>query len=333
MEFCRACEEFVEAKLTNWYIRRNRDRFWSANDKLSDAEKRDKLAAYQTLHTVLVELAKLIAPVTPFLAEVIYRPLASGESVHLADYPMVDPSQIDDALSDDMNAALRIISLGLGARSAARAKVRQPLKSFSVFAANDVERRATARFAFLIADELNVKEVSRLDAAPLTATAKLNKKTAAAKLGPHLRQAEAELAAMPAASLGGPVTLAGIALESSDYVLEFSAPAGFAGLADRATQVLLDIRITPDLKAEGMARDVVRLVQDARKEAGLDVADKIVLHLEAHGELAPAIDAHRATIESETQVVSWSDSPPADAFHSGGSIDGQPLVISLARSN
>lgn len=332
MTFCLAAEEFVDAKLSNWYIRRNRDRFWSANDKLSEAEKRDKLAAYQTLHSVLVEVAKLIAPVTPFLAEVIYRPLASGESVHLADYPHVDPSQIDDVLSDDMNAALRIISLGLGARSGAKAKVRQPLASLGIFAANDVERRATTRFASMIADELNVKDVSLLDSAPLTATAKLNKKTAAAKLGPHLKQAEAELAALPPTSLGGPVTLAGVELESSDYVLEFYAPQGFAGLADRATQVLLDTRISPALKAEGMARDVVRIVQDARKEAGLDVADKITLHLDATGDLATAIATHRDTIAAETQATSWTDAPPVNAFQTAGSIDGQTLQLALAKA-
>jgi isoleucyl-tRNA synthetase len=331
MAVCLAAEEFVDAKLSNWYIRRNRDRFWSANEKLDDAQKRDKLAAYQTLHAVLVEFVKLIAPIVPFLAEVIFKAVTDRPSVHLEAFPAVDDSLIDAELSDDMNATLRLISLGLGARSAAKAKVRQPLASLAVFAGGDAERRAVGRFAELIADELNVKGVSLAAAAPLAVSAKLNKKTAAAKLGPHLKQAEAELASKDATTLGGQVTLAGVTLEAGDYVLEFTAPAGFAGVADKATQVLLDVRITPELKAEGMARDVIRFVQDARKEAGLDVADKIALHLQADGELGAAIATHRATIVAEVQATQWCDKAPLGAFASDQTVDGQALKIRLAK--
>ena len=100
----------------------------------------------------------------------------------------------------------------------------------------------------------------------------------------------------------------------ADYIVEFTAPEGFAGVADKGTQVMLDTRITPELKAEGMARDVVRFVQDARKDAGLDVADKIALHLGASGELAAAIETHKATIAGETQAMEWLTSPPEGGF-------------------
>src|SRR5262249_47248877 len=153
-----AAEEFVDAKLSNWYIRRNRDRFWSSNANLDEAGKRDKLAAYQTLHAVLLDLCRLCAPVIPFLTEVMWQNLASGggqppdaprrqtvtgwdqgadaprspESVHLTDYPMPDESLIDAALSDDMDTVLQLVSLGGSARNAAQINVRRPLAELRV---------------------------------------------------------------------------------------------------------------------------------------------------------------------------------------------------------
>src|SRR5439155_13496866 len=120
--FCLAAEEFVDAKLSNWYIRRNRDRFWSKNAELDRLGKADKLAAYQTLHTVLLDLCRLCAPVVPFLAETLWLNLRSPgmpESVHLTDYPLEDKSLIDAMLSDRMDAVLRIVSLGMSARNKA----------------------------------------------------------------------------------------------------------------------------------------------------------------------------------------------------------------------
>lgn len=332
MNFCLAAEEFVDAKLSNWYIRRNRDRFWSANDNLDTAGMKDKLSAYQTLHNVLAELAKLIAPVTPFLAEVMWKQLGDTESVHLADYPTVNEQMIDSTLSEDMNAVLKLVSLGLGARSVAKAKVRQPLAELSVFAKQEAEARAVKRFPDQLMDELNVKKVTLSATQLLQATAKLNKKTAAAKLGPNLKQAETELAAKDASTLAGQIKLADVVLESTDYTVEYAAADGFAGVAEKGTQVMLDIRITPELKAEGMARDVVRQVQDARKDAGLDVADKIELYLGSSGDLAAAIKTHQTTIANETQALKWLTALPASgAFSSKGKVDGQELEISVKK--
>jgi isoleucyl-tRNA synthetase len=338
MAFCLAAEEFVDAKLSNWYIRRNRDRFWSVNDKLSEAEKKDKLAAYQTLHKVLVDLTRLIAPVAPFLAETMWdqlktygRPSVGVDSVHLQPFPVANESLIDEELSVEMNALLRLVSLGLSVRKTADVKVRQPLSEFKIYTTNDAERRAVKRFSDQFLDELNVKRVSLADGPLLTASAKLNKKTAAAKLGPNLKKAEAELTALDATKLAGPVTLAGVELTTADYVVEFTAPAGFAGVADRGTQVVFDTTITPALKAEGLARDVVRVVQDARKDAGLDVADKIALYLGATGDLAAAIETHRATIAGEAQVVEWLTASAAGGFTTTAKVDGAALEIGVRK--
>jgi isoleucyl-tRNA synthetase len=357
MGFCLAVEEFVDAKLSNWYIRRNRDRFWSNDASLDDAGRRDKLAAYQTLHTVLKDLCRLCAPVVPFITEVMWKNLAGrragsvsdgsastvayasgSESVHLADYPVADESLIDTELSQDMDAVLRIVSLGGAARNAAKHKVRQPLAELRVQPGTDADRRAVERFPGLITDELNVKRVSlHTGGAMLSASAKLNKKTAAAKLGPRLKEAEAALEKSDALKVAeelraGTFTLADVPLEAADIASGFTAPDGWHGVVDKATQVMIDGRITPELKAEGLARDVIRLVQDERKKAGLDVADKIALHLATDSaDLAAAIATHRATIAEDTQAVTWSDSPIPGAHAAAVKVDGQPLTIQIAR--
>jgi isoleucyl-tRNA synthetase len=359
MGFCLAAEEFIDAKLSNWYVRRSRRRLWSNNASLDDTGKRDKLAAYQTLYTVLRDLCRLCAPVIPFLTEVMWQNLASRpcqrtglashpsvdtdgspESVHLADFPTANEALIDTELSQDMDAVLRIVSLGGAARNAAKQKVRQPLAELRVQPGSDADRRAVERFPGLITDELNVKRVTvHTSGDPmLRAMAKLNKKTAAAKLGPKLKEAEAALDKLDGAKVAdelraGTFALAGVALDAADVTIGYLAPDGWAGVVDKTTQVMIDARITPELKAEGTARDVVRFVQDARKDAKLDVADKIALFLGTESDaLKAAIAAHKPTIAAETQAVEWADAPPNGTAHTATvKVDGQPLTIALRK--
>jgi isoleucyl-tRNA synthetase len=349
MGFCLAVEEFVDGKLSNWYIRRNRDRFWSNDSKLDDVGKRDKLAAYQTLHTVLLDLCRLCAPVVPFITEVMWknlqahgqRSVGAVDSVHLADYP--SPEELDAPLIELcnlMDVFMRLVSLGGAARNAAKVKVRQPLSKLVIRPQGPLEMSALKRFEEQLREELNVKQlqIHEPEKPLLLASAKLNKKTAAAKLGPNLRQAEAELGMMDAFAVTerlrlGPVILAGVALDSTDVTVSYMAPDGWHGLVDKGTQVMIDARITPELKAEGLARDVIRLVQDERKKAGLDVADKIALHLGAESaDLKAAIAAHCETIAADTQATQWSDSPLDGICHSATvKVDGQPLTIMLRK--
>jgi isoleucyl-tRNA synthetase len=332
--FCLEAESFVDDRLSNWYVRRNRKRFWSKNSELDAGGLKDKLAAYQTLHEVLKTLCRLCAPVVPFLSEAMWRNLTADESVHLQAFPAVVETAIEADLSEDTTALLRLISLGGAARNVAKVKTRQPLAVFVVRPGSDAERRAVERFPEQITDELNIKTV-RLHTGNgplLTATARLNKKTAAAKLGPKLKEAEAELAMADATQIGGGVTLAGVDLDAADLIVEFTAPAGFAGVADKGTQVMLETRITPELKAEGLARDVVRFVQDARKDAGLDVADKIALFLGTDAdELKKAIDTHWATIAAEVQATERPADPPAGGHAAEVKVDGQALRIGLKK--
>jgi isoleucyl-tRNA synthetase len=340
MAFCLAAEEFVDAKLSNWYVRRNRDRFWSRTAGLDEAGRRDKLAAYQTLHAVLLDLCRLCAPVIPFLTEVMWGNLRAGagaESVHLTDYPTADESLIDPGLSEDMEAARAVVSLGLTARNAAGVNVRRPLAGLRVRPAGDAGRRAVGRFAGLIADELNVKRVSLAEEPLLRRSAALNPRTAKARFKGKPEPAAAALAgidpeAVAADLAAGTFALLGVPLTADDVILSEAAADGWSGASDKGTQVAIDTRVTPELKAEGLARDVVRFVQNARKDAGLDVADRIGLFLGTDdAELRAAVDTHWAAIAGETQAVRRLDAPPADAFTAAVTVDGRPLTIALRK--
>ncbi len=358
MAFCLEAERFVDDKLSNWYIRRNRRRFWKSE------QGADKLAAYQTLYAVLVTMTKLVAPVIPFLAEELYQNLVVGgaasrehprpvDSVHLADYPEPDTALIDQELSAEMDALLRLVSLGSALRNQVKIKVRQPLAELRIQPADDVQRRAVERFAGQIAEELNLKKVTPHDPATgplLSFEYKLNPKVAGPKFGPQLGQVQAALAAMDAKTKttvshdlsevfaqGNPVTVTlpggtSVNIDPGDVWVLPKTDKGLAGLADRGTQMLLDARITPALAAEGMAREVVRHVQNSRREAKLEMEDRIELYLGATGKLAEAIAAHRDSIAAETLVGRWSDVPlGTGAYRAEVKVEGQALVIELRK--
>ena len=256
MAFCLEAEQFVDDRLSNWYIRRNRRRFWKSETGT------DKWAAYQTLYTVLTTLVKLFAPIVPFLSEAMYQNLvvqgtgAEG-SVHWCDFPEADEGLIDAQLSADMDALLRLVSLGSAARNSAKIKVRQPLAEMRVQPGDESDRRAVERFADQVCEELNVKKVTLHEPSQgplLRYEIKPNMKTLGPKFGARLKAVLAALASADPAVVAsrvqagqtvelacpdGPVTL-----EAADIIAQFRAPEGWAGVADRGTQVLMDTRIT-----------------------------------------------------------------------------------------
>jgi isoleucyl-tRNA synthetase len=325
MTFALAAEKFVDEDLSNWYVRRVKPRLNSKVADLDAAGLTDKWAAYQTLHTVLTTLCRLLAPCIPFITEVMWKNLGGGsESVHLTDYPQ--PDEADTALIAQMNTLRDVITLGGAARNVAKINVRQPLAELAVRVLSDEEVATVKRFEQLIRDELNVKKVTLHppSAAPLlAATSKFNGKTANAKLGAKRKDAEVELANRDARELAkqlraGPVEFAGVPLDAADVLIEYVAgQSGYAGTADnRGREGVVATTITEELKLEGMARNVVREVNQARKEAGLDIADTITLHLSTTADvLAKAIAAHRNTIVTEAQATAWSDHPLADGSH------------------
>ncbi|MCI0377780.1 MAG: class I tRNA ligase family protein, partial [Gemmataceae bacterium] len=342
MAFCLATEEFVDAKLSNWYVRINRRRFWKSE------QGEDKLAAYQTLYTVLVALTKLCAPVIPFLAETMFRNLRTEqdlESVHLTKFPVFEDTLVDGPLSTVMDSVLQIVSLGRAVRNSSKIRVRQPLAELKVQPGSDADRQAVEQFADQICEELNIKKVTLHDSTQgplLKFEVKLNMKNAGSKLGSRTKAVQTALASMVATALAEKVqagqaveivtTDGPLMLEPADLIVSPVVDQGFAGLADRGTQLLLDARITPELALEGLAREVVRHVQNCRKEAGLQMEDRIVLYLGAEGKLAEAIQAYRDYIAAETLGAEWSDKPLGQgAYRAEVKIEGQPLVIELKR--
>ncbi len=339
----RPIEKFVD-NLSNWYLRRSRRRFWKSGASA------DKQAAYATLYECLTTLARLLAPAMPFLADALYRNLVLSvdatqpESVHLADWPAVDPARIDEALNAEMRLAMKLVSLGHGARNKASRKVRQPLAEAAFAVGNADERRVISAYADLIADELNVKAVRALGAAGEAVTYALNPlpKQLGQKHGgryPKLRAELLKLDAEPAARqllAGQPVSVEvdgqSVEVLPEEVEVRLNARAGFAVLGEGSYLAALKTALTPDLVREGLAREFVRRVQDLRKTAGFDIADRIHTYYTATPALAKAIAAFADYIQSETLSVELTAGPaPEGAATAEDAFDGEKVKVGVIK--
>ncbi|MDL1912081.1 isoleucine--tRNA ligase [Chloroflexi bacterium CFX6] len=339
----RPIEAFVE-KLSTWYLRRSRRRFWKSE---SDS---DKGAAYSTLYTALVTTSKLLAPAMPFLAEELYQNLVRSvdetapESVHLAEWPPVMPELIDESLNRDMALAMKLVSLGHAARQKANRKVRQPLAEAAFSVGNVSERDAVNTFTDLLADELNVKHVRLLDASTeaVSHTVKPLPKQLGQKYGnkfPAIQKAILAMNAEEAAHtlLEGKTLKVKVDGETFDILPEevevkTQAKEGFAVAEEGAYVAALVTELTPELVQEGLAREFVRRVQDLRKSAELDVADRIELFVEASAGLRSAIEAHREYITTETLTTNLVfGNPPGGASAIKDSFDGETVKVGVVR--
>ena len=337
----RPIAAFVE-KLSTWYLRRSRRRFWKSE---SDS---DKQSAYQTLYTALVTVAKMLSPAMPFLAEELYQNLVRSvdqfapESVSLAEWPTYDDAFIDEDLNRDMAVVTKLVSLGHSARQKAERKVRQPLAEAAFSVGNVVERRAVSAFVEMIKDELNVKIVRLLDASEeaVSHAIKPLPKQLGQKYGnkfPAIRKAilgmnSEEVARAMLAGQSIFVTADGRDYEILPDEIEVRAQAkeGFAVAEDGAYVAALVTTLTPELVAEGLAREFVRRVQDLRKSAGLDVADRIKLYVEASAVLKSAVEAHKDYITGETLAVALNfEVPPPDSSNAEDEFDGEKVVFGI----
>ena len=319
MEAMHAIEEFIDG-LSNWYVRRSRRRFWRSE---SDA---DKQAAYATLHTALTTLSRLLAPVTPFLSEAMYRNLvarvdgAAPDSVHLTDWPVVDESAIDEDLSDSVNLARRLASLGRSARASARIKVRQPLAELLVDLRTDREREFLPLIADQLKEELNVKAVrdARGQGGLLIIAVKPNLPVLGPKYGrdlPKIRQAleDADPAALAAASERGDQILLGeFTLEPDEILVEQVGLKGYAVSVEAGYAAGVRTELTPELEAEGMVRELVHQVQNLRKSAGFEISDRIELYVAGPDGLTAPLRTHEAYVRTETlaDAVIFEQPPP-----------------------
>jgi isoleucyl-tRNA synthetase len=295
-----AFQEFDE-EFSNWYLRRSRRRFWDSDP-----------LAYQTLYTVLTTVIRVMAPALPFLAEEIYQNLvcsvdpSAPESVHLAPYPQVEASLVDEQLEQSIDAVIRIKNLALNLRTASKVKIRQPLGTLYVVPRDAADRKVLENSDYVaqILDEANVKRLELRDEQSSLATVRLKpdaKKLAQRGLGRYLKAiADALDRAQPK---DGKYTVE-VAGQTFEFAPDEVVPA-FEGPANRVCALIdgtfgaLDTTLTPELLQEGVARDFNRLVQDLRKTSGLQISDRIVLKYAAHTRIANAVEAHAAYLRNE----------------------------------
>jgi isoleucyl-tRNA synthetase len=318
---CGSVRGYLDA-LTNWYVRRSRNRFWSGD--------RD---AFDTLYTVLETLCRVVAPLTPMVAEEIWRGLTGGRSVHLTDWPRAEEFPRDRELVADMDAVREVCSAALSLRKARGLRVRLPLARLTV-ATPDADRLRP--YADLVADEVNVKSVEFT--ADLAGYSERVLTVVPRLLGPRLGgQVQQVIRAVKAGDWSvsdGRVTAAGVALEEGEYELKLVAADAdrSAPLPGGEGVVLLDTTVTAELAAEGLARDVVRVVQQARREAGLDVADRIGVTVEAGPEVAAAVEAHRDFVVAETLAVSVAFGEAGPAGFTGEAGDAEAVRVAVSRA-
>jgi isoleucyl-tRNA synthetase len=286
--------------MNNWYIRRSRERFWGAGESgQDDADQRD---AFDTLYTALVVLCRVASPLLPMITEEIHTGLTGEKSVHLVDWPTLTRDAADPRLVADMDRVRDVCSAALALRADHNARVRQPLAKLTVVGAG-MDR--IAPHLDLIADEVNVKKVELGESIEAHATFAL--KVNARVLGPRLGgEMKTVLGAARAgewqATDDGGVEVAGQRLEEGEYDLTLTPKEGVAcqALPGNDAIVVLDLELTPELIQEGMARDVIRVIQQARKEAGLHVSDRIEVRVGVEGEWREAVDRFRTNVQEAT---------------------------------
>ncbi|MEZ4340152.1 MAG: isoleucine--tRNA ligase [Sandaracinaceae bacterium] len=327
----RALSGFVDS-LSNWYVRRSRARFWAEGDSA------DKAAAFATLYEVLVDLARVLAPFVPFVAERIYRNLTGQDSVHLHTFPEPDDERADEALREQMAAARTVVTLGQRVRAQHKLKVRQPLGEAVVVVASDEDRAMVERFADAITDELNVEKLSFTDEPQKYVSFGLvpNFRVCGPRHGKRVPLIKKALGSADGGVLYGQMEAEGkVTLELSDGPIELAsdeieirleAKEDFAAASDRGRVVVLDTRITDALRRAGFAREVVNRVQRARKDADLAFDARIALRYRADGELAAAIEEHAGYIS--TQVLATTlEAGEGDGEGVNGDVDGAALTF------
>lgn len=341
-------ERFVE-DLSNWYVRRNRRRFWKTENDT------DKQAAYLTLYTCLTTLARLLAPFTPFVSDALYRNLvaeqdpSASESVHLASWPEVNTAFLDRQLLADAELLLETINLARSARRSANLRVRQPLSELLIYA----PRHSTGlrRFIDELCDELNVKEVRFLKVGDELITYRfkpnlpvIGKKYS--RLVPAIKKAlealKGEAATTTAYTLEAEqpieVQLDGqtIQLEPTEVLMEATSPSGYAVAEGKGVLVALNTTLTPDLLLEGQARDLVRFIQDARKAAGFTITDRIRVTLQPQAgiDIEPMLSTQQDYIRNETLATSLIVSPvQQDSYTTEVELEGGRVTIGVDRND
>ena len=329
--------QFIE-DLCNWYIRRSRRRFWKSED---DA---DKAHAYTTLYDVLLTLSKIGAPFVPFITEAIYRNLREDTmpaSVHLCDFPQFAGEHRDPSLDQQMAVVQTVVRLGRSLRSEYDLKVRMPLKGIHVATRDMSLKQNIDELKHLVMDELNVKDVwfGEDETVLATYSAKPNFKLLGPKLGPKIKVCAAAVAKLDTEAIhqvlqGESLTLdlmgEAFVMEADDLLVSRVPREGLAVASEGRIVVALETELTPALREEGLAREFISRVQNLRKQADLDVSDRIHVHFRGSEAVTHAVSAHRKTIEGEVLALSVDvvDDPQGETFE----LNGEPAEIAVTRA-
>jgi isoleucyl-tRNA synthetase len=330
LDLAAACDQlppFIEA-LNNWYIRRSRDRFWKA---VKDA---DKTAAYDTLYTVLVTLVRTMAPFLPFVTDVIHRALCDGASVHLEDWPDASKFVLDQALVQRMDLARDVASAAASIRTAKNLRNRLPLAKLTVA---HPDHAVLKPLRDVIAEEANVKDVQLTDNPSQFGSEVLvvNPRIVGKRVGSAMKDI---LAAAKGGNWrrvdDGAIEIVNHRIEAGEYEVRFQARQGLDATSfdGNAGVVVLDTHVTPELEREGLARDFIRLVQVARKDAGFNVADRIAIEVKAGPIGAIAIEAYGDTIREETLAVSLTNAGAPSGTASEAKLGDEAITIGVRRA-
>lgn len=290
--------------LTNWYVRRSRDRFWVGNEE-----------AFDTLYTVLEMVTRVVAPLLPMVAEEIWRGLTGGKSVHLQNWPDASKLNYDEELATAMDQVRAVSSVALGLRKTNGLRVRLPLSKLTVVTSKAAK---LSQFSSIIADELNVKEVELVELAVESTSAfgvekqlTVNSRALGPRLGKQVQEIIQAAKSGNWSENGGEVSVNGVALLEGEYEISLvakdeSSEDKLIGILPGGGFVILNRVVTAQLSAEGLARDVVRAIQQARKDAGFDVSDRIKTELTAEADVLEAVRAHEELVKNETLTLELS---------------------------
>jgi isoleucyl-tRNA synthetase len=333
---CDSMRAFLDV-LTNWYIRRSRDRFWGGQSP-------ESMAAFDTLYTALETVSRAVAPLLPLVTEEIWRGLTGGRSVHLEDYP--DPALLpqDHALVSAMDRARDVCSTGSSLRKAQKLRARLPLARLTVVVPDPA---ALEPFRGIVQDELNVKDIvlADLEAASesdygVNQRLTVNARAAGPRLGREVQTAiRASKSGDWSVSPEGVVTAGGLELAEGEYTLEtvvsgVGADTSATAMLPGGGFVVLDTTVTPELAAEGLARDLVRAVQQTRRDADLHVSDRIVLTVRGGDVVRDAVERHRDLVAAETLATTLSVED-LDGDGEGTAVtvgDGQQATVAVTRA-
>lgn len=336
----RAISNFVIDDLSNWYVRLNRKRFWGGEMTVN------KLAAFQTLYACLVTVSKLIAPVSPFYADKLYRDLTGNqESVHIALFPQVDESLIDKALEERMRVAQIVTSMALALRRKVNIKVRQPLTSIMIPVNDDKQKNELQKIIPIIANEVNVKNVDLVDDSNeiFVKRIKPDFKKLGPKFGKQMKEVANELGKLSQQQIReldktGVVQLSlndgtSVSIDRGDVEIFSQDIPGWLVANDGAVTIALDVTVTDELKNEGIARELVNRIQNIRKNRNYDITDRIILKVAENEFVNKALEQFGEYIKNQvlaTQLISVSDlEPQPDCILD---IDGNELKISINKN-